>query len=478
MKNVLDHTSPIQRHFEEMTRIPHGSYNEKQYSDYLVEFAKKHNLAYKQYEIGNVIIYKDATEGYENHGTVILQAHMDMVCAKVSGCTHDFEKDPLDLFIEDGHLHARGTTLGADNGTGVAYMLAVLESDTISHPALECVFTVQEEVGMFGAKEIKIEDLKGRRFLSLDDGGAISTMITSAGGMRIELSHPLETETVMIPVYEISIGGLFGGHSGEGIDKERGNSNKMMTRILYELNKNLGIRLLTVGGGDKENTIPRESRAEIGFDGDEKVLRTAIDELFGMLKEELKYSDAGSEITVVKKNGEERTAMTADAASALLNLLYLLPTGLRHVNMKLHVPEASENLAIVRIENGTVHIHYSLRSASESRLNEMAEEIRLLAELFGYTYQAGARYPGWPYREDSFMRGKLQEAFKAVTGNDLILKAVHGGLECGIFAALAPDMDIITFGPRGLDVHTPNETLDLKSFEDCFVIFKELLKRL
>lgn len=478
MKNVLDHTSPIQRHFEEMTRIPHGSYNEKQYSDYLVEFAKKHNLAYKQYEIGNVIIYKDATEGYEDHGTVILQAHMDMVCAKVSGCTHDFFKDSLDLYIEDGYLRARGTTLGADNGTGVAYMLAVLESDTISHPALECVFTVQEEVGMYGARQIKVEDLKGRRFLSLDDGGAISTTTTSAGGMRITLTRPVETEEVELPVYELSISGLFGGHSGEGIGKERGNANKMMARILYELNKSLGIRLISMEGGDKENAIPRECRARLGFDGDEKVLQAALEETFKALKEELRYSDTGAELKTESVGTSRVQAFTGAYAEKLLELLYLLPTGLRHTNMRLQIPEASENLAIVGIEDGVFHIKYSLRSAAESRLDQMAEEIRLLAGLFGFGYEDGARYPGWPYREDSFMREKLGEAFKAVTGEELQLKAVHGGLECGFFAALSPDMDIITFGPRGLDVHTPNENLDLKSFEDCFVIFKELLKRL
>lgn len=476
MEFVLNPQIPIEKYFEEMTRIPHGSFHEKEYSDYLVRFAKEHGLSCDQDAIGNVVIRKEGTAGYEDHPVVILQAHMDMVWARDSDSGHDFEKEPLKLYIEDGFLYAKGTTLGADDGTGVSYMLAILESDTIAHPPLECIFTVQEEVGMFGAMALDKKSLKGRRFLSLDDGGAVSTMIAAAGGMRVELKLPAGKERCEAAGYEIVIRGLLGGHSGSCISKERGNAIKLAARLLHELKKEIPLRLASIDGGEKENAIPRDCAVIFASSEEPEVIRKTAERIFGQLKEELKNTDGGAEFSWREICVSQ--ALSEDLTERVLEFLYLLPTGLRSRNLKLQVPEASENLAVIRTGDEEIVVNYSLRAASESKKESMAEELRLFAKVFGGTYEEGARYPAWPYKEESVMREKLADAYRKITGEELQLVAVHGGVECGIFASAIPEMDIITFGSRGLDVHTPGERLDLKSFRDCFEIVKELLKSL
>lgn len=476
MDYVLNPEKPIEKYFEEMTRIPHGSFHEKEYSDYLVRFAGNHGLRCYQDRMGNVIIYKNASAGYETHPTVILQAHMDMVWAKDSDSDHDFEREPLKIYLEDGYLHAEGTTLGADDGTGVSYMLAILESDTIVHPPLECVFTVQEEVGMLGAAALDLSRLKGRRLLSLDDGGAVSTMIAAAGGMRMEVKYPVLTEPCCMEGYELTVHGLLGGHSGSCIEKERGNAITLTARLLYELNKQIPVCLSSIDGGEKENAIPRECRAFIASSAKPETLRSAVDQIFRQLKEELKDTEGGAEISL--KNAAISHVMSEGVAEKILEFLYLLPTGLRHWNMKFGVPDASENLAVIHTAESELTIRYSFRSASDSRKESMAEEIAVLAKMFGGSCETEASYPAWPYREESVMRQKLSEAYRKKTGEELTQIAVHGGVECGIFASAIPEMDIVTYGSRGLDVHTPRERLDMQSFRDCFEIVKELLKSL
>ena len=259
--NVLDHEKLHQKYFEELSRIPRASFKEERVSAYLEDFARTRGLDYKRDTIGNVVIYKPASAGYEDHGAVILQAHTDMVCEKNADCTHDFDRDPIDLYIENGILKARGTTLGADDGMGCAYMLALLDMDT-PHPALECAFTVQEEVGLNGAFALKPEYFTAKKYVNLDFGGrGKGTCTTSAGGEMVGLKKPVEYEDCTLPAYRLFITGLKGGHSGSCIILELGNSLKICGRILKEISGSSDLRIVSLDGGLKNNAIPRECEA-------------------------------------------------------------------------------------------------------------------------------------------------------------------------------------------------------------------------
>lgn len=461
-----------------MTRIPHGSFHEELYSNYLADFAEKRNLRYKRYDIGNVIICKDGTPGYEDHPAVVLQSHMDMVCEKVPESEHDFEKDPLELYIEDGWLHARGTTLGADDGTGVAYMLSILDDDTLPHPPLECVFTVQEEVGLHGAFALEPEDLKGRRYISLDDGGGGAvTTITSAGGMGWTGALKISGSSGTREGCRLVVGGLQGGHSGECINQEKGNAIKICVRILKELQKHGALTLAGLEGGSKDNAIPRDCRADFVSELNVDQISELVREAVLVIREEYRYSDEGLFASVEPAAVE--MVWDRKASDALLDFLFLCPNGMRHHSMKIPgLTTASENLAVVRTEPERAVISVSLRAAEESYLDEMAKELELLAGLYSIAWETSSRYPAWGYEEDSHMRQVMKQAVKKTMGKELELLAVHGGLECGVFKNKWPDMDMVTLGPVGLDVHSPDERMDLKSFDECYELLKEFLRML
>ena len=301
--NVLNHDIPHQKYFEELSRIPRASYKEEACADYLVEFAKAHGLEYKRDELHNVIIYKPASAGYEDHGAVILQAHTDMVCEKNADCDHDFDTEPLDLYVEDGILRARGTTLGADDGMGCAYMLAMLEMDLPS-PALECVFTVQEEVGLIGAFALKAEDFKAKRYINLDfGGGGIGTCTTSAGGEMIGLRKPVEFEECDAPAYRLFVTGLKGGHSGGCINRELGNALKICARILKEISGSCDLRIVKLDGGLKNNAIPRECEAIIASTAKEEDIRIAYDVMTAKIRNEIKFQEPDFAVTLEPAEG-------------------------------------------------------------------------------------------------------------------------------------------------------------------------------
>lgn len=480
MKNILNHEIPYERFFEEMTRIPHGSYNEKQYSDYLVQFAKDRGLSYKQYEIGNVIIYKEASQGYENHPPVILQAHIDMVCEKESWSHHDFQNDPLDLYIEDGWLKARGTTLGADDGTGVAYILAVLDDKTMAHPPLQCVFTVMEEVGLNGAFAVQKEDLNATRFISLDDGGGgEETYVSSAGGMTINLSKAFSTVPVSGPFYELIIDGLSGGHSGEYISEEKGNSIKICARLLDQIQKEFPIQLVSIHGGFKGNTLPRSCSAVFSSKASEKNIKNITKELFEEILSEQDGTESIPTLEIHSYVLEASDALSKEDSRTFVEMLLILPDGFRHKNVSISgLTSASENLAILHFDKGKSAIEISLRAMLESHKEVMRREIEIISHLYGYDMITSSDYPGWPYLEHSELRDLLGHIVKEIHHKELKPIAIHGGLECSIFSRLLNPVDIITLGPRGIDVHTPQERLDMKSFATTYEIFTRLLREL
>lgn len=475
---VLNANVAHQRYFEELCQIPHGSKNEKAISDYLVNFAHQHNLRCVQDDMHNVIIYKDASKGYEDHPSLMLQAHIDMVCEKNQDVDFNFEQDALRLYIEDGFLKAKGTTLGADDGVGVAYMMAILADEHASHPALECVFTTQEEIGMFGAVALDKELLKARRLINLDGGGETQTLISAAGGILCHFKKEAKTEPCDAPLYQIKVTGLKGGHSGGEIHKERGNANKLIVRILYQLKKQFDVRLVSMNGGLKENAIPREASVEACIMGNKEEVFNIVNKMGDVIKQEYASSDDGVEIEVVEK-GSVKTAWSKDDSDALIHALYLMPNGMRHRDLALNqLVDASLNLGVVHLDHTSVMAEISLRAAQDSMLEEMMDEVDLIAKTFHCETSYSSRYPGWAFVRESEMRDKLAAVFEAMYHQPLKLEAVHGGCECGIFKAIDPAMDIVTVGPITNDIHTPQEALDLASFDRTFSLLSAFIETL
>lgn len=476
METILNHAFAHQKYFEEMTRIPHGSFHEEAYSAYLEEFAKAHQFTYERDEMNNVIICKPASNGYEEHEPIILQAHMDMVCEKHRDMDFDFAKDALKLKLEDGYLMAEGTTLGADDGVGVAYMLALLDDQEAKHPMLECIFTVQEEVGLFGALALKKEQLHANRMINLDDGGETATCISSAGGMNVIFTRPNLQVPMQEKAYRLDVKGLKGGHSGGEIDKERGNANRLLARILYAVNAKFDMQLHMMDGGDKDNAIPREASAVFFSDAPFIKLEKTVQEMTALIKKELEFSDANMEVAFYETSA--KTAMSIEDSENLLKLMLSVPDGLHHHSMSIEgLSTASSNLAVIHCDE-EVMLNVSLRGALESYVDDLAITMDILAEAFGFETKHEARYPAWSYDEKSELREVMKRVCKDIYGKELTLLAVHGGLECGVFKALNPNMEIVTMGPLMEDIHTPQERLDMDSFDRTYIFLKIFLENL
>lgn len=474
--NCLDQHKAHQYYFEEMTKIPHGSFHEKGYSDYLVAFAQAHGLDYVQDEMNNVIIYAPASSGYEQHETVILQAHMDMVCEKEQNVDFDFAHEALKLYIEDGWLKAKGTTLGADDGCGIAYILAVLDSD-LPHPPLECIFTVQEEVGLCGAIGLDPALIHGRRLINLDGSGEVSTCTTSAGGANVISELTIDRRPAKDPVYRLAISGLSGGHSGEAIHLEKGNANKLTARVLKAIADAQPIALAAIAGGMKDNAIPRDASALFSTSLPLSKLKEIVSECERTIKKELEDSDR--DVTITVEEAAAATVMSAENTMSYLHFMTLLPHGVHHRSMAIEgLTTASMNAAVVTCDEHKLTVNCSVRGALESYIDTIIAQIELLADTFGFVHHGASRYPAWSYDACSPMRETLQRVFKERYHQDLELIAIHGGLECGVFKAMDPEMDIVTMGPVAEAVHTPNEHLDIASFDRTYDLLCAYLKEL
>ncbi|MDD4643193.1 MAG: beta-Ala-His dipeptidase [Erysipelotrichaceae bacterium] len=465
----FDLTKPHCFYFNEIAKIPHGSNNEKGLSDYLVTFAQTRGLAFKQDDMFNVIIYKPATEGYQQAKPLMIQAHMDMVCEKNKDSDHDFMKDPLKLKVEDGILRADKTTLGADDGTGVAYMLAILDDDNLPHPPLECVFTVQEETGLYGAMNLKAEDISAHRMISLDGGGETNTLLSSAGGCRDRVVKQLRFMANEDKTYQLSVLGLLGGHSGGEIHKEKGNANKLVMRIIKEaLLKEADINLVSYNGGLKENAIPREADVVFTSVTPMSSLNKLFFESVTDIKTELEFSDPGFKIEF-KEVAQASQKIERKISDELVNLVYLLPNGFKARSMAIeNLTLTSLNLGVVTTSDDQIELAISIRSALKSGIENLIREIACLCETFKATYSIHAFYPGWNYSEVSPMREALTDVVKDIYDQDLELIAAHGGCECGVFKAMYDDMDIVSIGPKTRFIHTPDEELDLASFDRTY----------
>lgn len=464
-------------YFNEISKIPRGSGNEKAISDYIVKLAEEKGYHYLQDGLYNVIVNKPASQGYEDAETVILQAHMDMVCEKNSDTEHDFTKDPLDLYVdEEGWLHAKGTTLGADDGQGVAYMLAILDDPNLKHPPLQCCFTVMEEIGLLGAIALKKEYFHARRYINLDSGGETLTCVSSSGGARITLKKSLTYETNDKAAYCLQISGLKGGHSAGCIHLERGNAILLGARIMKQLQDHFpDLCLSDLHGGMKFNAIPREASFSFCCNADKDQLQGIIDNCAKEIGEELQYSDAG--FTVSFSETTQTEAIDYEQSHQIIDFLNIIPNGLQHHSMAIEgLSVASLNAGVLHIEDKTLYLDDLIRSALASHGDQMIRQFEILCPLFAFTYTINDRYYGWDYSKDSKLREILAQVLLE-KGFHLQEKATHGGLECGIFKNLLPDLDIITYGPVSYGEHTPDEKLDLASFDRAYANLLEVLER-
>ena len=466
-------------YFEELTRIPRCSGEEKKVSDYLVDFAKKLNLDVIQDEAMNIIIKKPGTDGYENAPKVVLQGHMDMVCEKESSIEHDFSKDPLEIRVEGDYVMANGTTLGADNGIAAAMCMAILESKDISHPPLEVLLTTSEETGMDGAIALDPVNIEGKILINIDSEEEGKLLVSCAGGERDKIEIPIEWENVddSFISYSIVIKGLKGGHSGMEINEGRGNANVLMGRVLAETKKDVDFRLVNIDGGTKTNAIPREAKAIVAVSSkDEERLKEIVIKIENTFKNEFKSSDPEVVVEIKKHNGAQKV-FSCDSTSKIIAALMLIPNGVQTMSKEMNgLVESSNNLGIVTTLDNSVTFESSIRSSVRSLKEKMANQMELIANITGGKWECYAAYPEWEYSPNSYIRDIFQKVYKEMTGKELEIAAIHAGLECGLFKEKFGDMDMASFGPNMYGVHTPDEKLSISSTKRTWELLLNVLK--
>ena len=465
---VLSNLEPagVFYYFEEITKIPHGSGNVRQISDYLVNFAKERGLYYVQDELQNVIIIKEATPGYEQEPPVILQGHMDMVAVKKPDCDIDLKSEGLKVAVRGDEIYAEGTSLGGDDGIAVAYALALLDSDTIKHPRLEVVITVDEEVGMDGARGIDLSMLTGNRMINLDSEDEGIFLTSCAGGARVNCAIPLVFEERKGTAAELTVGGLMGGHSGAEIHKERGNSNCLFGRVLYRLTEKMDVSLCRVDGGLADNAIPRETKAVLIVDEkDWESLSAIVKEVENEMKSELATKDPDVSVSLVKQETGTFVCVTPADTRRAAAFLCAVPNGVQAMSADMPgLVETSLNLGILKLEEKeALKADFSVRSSVESAKHALTGKLLAVTELAGGSSVVRGDYPGWKYRKDSPLRDKMTAVYERMYGESPKVEAIHAGLECGILGSKIRDLDCVSIGPQMHDIHTTEETLSISS---------------
>ena len=472
-------------YFAEISKIPRASKKEKEISDWLVKFAKERKLKVIQDEHYNVIIKKKATEGYEDFSPLILQGHMDMVWEKNKDTEFDFSTQGIELVIDGDFLKANGTTLGADNGIAIAYTLAILDSDDIKHPALEVVITTDEEDGMSGVANLDFDEFDGKTLINLDTEEYGEVYVSSAGGTRTETKFIFETKKIgngYTPI-SIEVKGLSGGHSGAEIHKNLGNSIKILSEVLYHLSKRYEMSLMHIDGGGKVNAIPREAIAEIAvkLDGDNiEELKKLAGLAFENILKDFKVSDK-SPILAIEKIEEKNLGISLGDTLNIINFLHEVPNGV--LEMSKHIEglvETSINIGFISTEivdgNVKIRIKSLARSMANDPLNKLVEEVTDLTRKHDANIKIAASNPSWEYKEDSKIRELIAKSFKEITGNEPVIKAIHAGLECGVFTQNVKGADVVSIGPNIYGAHTPEERMDIKSVGETWEWLLKILE--
>lgn len=464
------------RYFSELAAIPHGSGNTAQIRRWALETAACLHLDAYADEAGNVIIRKAASSGYEDHPTVILQGHMDMVCAKLPDCKKNMETEGLTLHWGEDYLSAEGTTLGGDDGIALAYALAILEDDTLPHPPLTVIFTVDEETGMDGASALAPTALDGTYLINLDSEEEGIFTVGCAGGVRVHSHYPADTALCSGTKLRLTLSGLIGGHSGAEIHKPLLNANTAMLRMLSA--PQYYTHLCAFQGGVRDNVIPTECTAEIILSPVyEESVRDAVAREFTAIRAEYP-NETGIMLQIERVPNAQETALTKDSTECLLAQLALLPNGVQAMNPHLHMPETSLNLGIFMLKDGVMHVDALIRSGIDTDKEALARTLRAYAEAAGGTATESGNYPAWECVPDTALEAAAVQVFRACYDREPVIQTIHAGLECGILAATAPQLQCISIGPDLLDIHTPRERMDLASAARTWEFLLALLKAL
>lgn len=469
--------SSVFGYFEEICSIPHGSRNTKKISDYLVEFAKAHELRYIQDNMNNVILFVDGTCGMETHRPVILQGHMDMVCEKDADCSVDMTVEGVNVTHDDAMVFAKGTTLGADNGIAVATILALAADPAIAHPPLELVITSDEEIGLLGADAIDLSELKGRRMINLDSEGEGIFTVSCAGGCRTSISLPVERRAVYGPCIRLVVDGLQGGHSGMEIDKKRANANKIMGEFLSRIQKMMPLCLTSLAGGSKANAIPRNCQAMLVAMG---IHLERINDIAQALQAEVreKYDEPEAIIQAYDVDALGGNALSTESTARIIELLCAIPDGIQ--TMSHDIPglvQTSLNLGIIKLGERFIATS-SVRSSVNSEKEELLRQLKKLAEMFGGTYTQAGDYPAWEFRKESSLREIMVRVYTQLFGCAPQVVALHAGLECGLFSKKLSDLDCVSIGPQMYDVHTSRERVEIASVERTWRFLLAVLQEL
>jgi len=483
MGGILGHLKPVDlwNHFEEICKRPHPSKKEEKLVEYVVGFGKKNNLEVLKDDFGNVLIKKPATPGKENLKTVVLQGHLDMVPEKNSDSSFNFEKDSILPQIEGDWVKAAGTTLGADNGIGLAAALAVLESKDIEHGPIEALFTLDEETGMFGANALKPDFLKGEIMLNMDSEEDGALYIGCAGGKNTlaKFYYTPKDAPAKTIAYEITVSGLKGGHSGLDIHMGKGNAIKILARLLWEMGKKYGIRLSKINAGSKHNAIPRESFSLVYVK--EKLAEEFVESLLefnNIIKNELGSVEPNFKITAKPVKSKAKVIDTITTAN-LLKALYAVPHGVLKMSADIQgLVETSTNLAVITTTSKAVSIITSQRSSVDSEKNDAANTVACVFELAKAEVKHGDDYPGWKPDINSPVLGIMINLFKTKYGKEPEIKAIHAGLETGIIKEKYPNMDMISFGPTIMGAHSPDERVQISTVVKFWDILVDVLKNI
>ncbi|PKK85460.1 MAG: cytosol nonspecific dipeptidase [Thermoplasmata archaeon HGW-Thermoplasmata-1] len=484
MQKTLKELKPqaVWKHFDDICAIPHGSKNEKAIFEHLVAFAKENNLEYETDDVMNIVIRKPASKGMEKAPGVVLQGHMDMVCEKNSGIEHDFERDAVKTEIRgnDGYLYAHGTTLGADNGIGMAVALALLGDKDARHGPLEALFTVDEETGLTGAFALSGKLLRGKYLINLDSEDHDTITIGCAGGGDSKLKLKLERAAMPkgCASFEVKVSGLKGGHSGVDIHQQRANAIKLLSRMLWEASGEFDLFVIDIKGGDKHNAIPREASAKIAISAERKAeLEAVVGEAESEMKSEFSAREPDMRFSV--SAADAAAPFTQASTKKLLSFLYALPHGVQKMSYDIEgFVQTSTNLAAVKVEGDTLKTHHSTRSSVKSELEAVRHKIGAIADLAAAKIEHGNAYPGWKPDPHSKLLGVAKGTYEELFGGKPRVEAIHAGLECGIIMEKCHGMEAISIGPQIENPHSPDERVRIDTVQKIWDYVTGILERL
>ncbi len=469
------------RHFDQILTIPRGSKEEDRIRAYVVAQAEEVGLPFQVDGTGNVVVSKPATAGYEDRPVTILQSHLDMVNEKNSDVDHDFDKDPIQPREDGEYLTASGTTLGSDNGIGVAAMLAIMEADDLTHGPLELLFTIDEETGLTGAANLDPEMLRGRRLINLDSEEEGSLCVGCAGGADSEISLPISKSSAPegSVALKVELKGLKGGHSGIDIHLQRGNATQLLGRALWAVGQDTPFHLASLEGGNKHNAVPREASAVVVLDAQSRAaFEEAVTGRLEAICEEFRPAEPGSQFSISQVDVPEEV-WDHESTGKVMALVVALPHGV--ISMSYDIPglvETSTNLATVKAQNGTVAIGLSSRSSVASALEALRQRIRSAASLAGARVEEGDGYPGWKPDLQSELLQVVRQVHEREIGTDPKIEAIHAGLECGLIGEMIPGMDMISFGPQIEFPHSPDERVKIASVDRFYKLLAATLEEL